>query len=175
MVGSWSESEAGPGAACVDFMHNAERLVTMQPPTARGRFRMQDPPNEEVYRRPHPQPMASPYLEFDLASELAQLHREPGWQTGQNGKTLVKYDDLRIALTALKSGRRIAEHQTEARISIQTFVGHLQVRAEGRTFSLPAGTLLALDRGLPHEVEALEDSAFLLTIAWPGRGDRRNP
>ncbi|HMA17853.1 MAG TPA: hypothetical protein VKS03_05395, partial [Thermoanaerobaculia bacterium] len=139
------------------------------------RSRMQDPPNEEVHRRPHPQPMASPYLEFDLASELAQLHREPGWETGQNGKTLVKYDDLRIVLTALKSGPRIEEHRTEARISIQTVAGRLQVRAEGRTFSLPAGTLLALDRGLPHEVEALENSAFLLTIAWPGGGDRHNP
>jgi hypothetical protein len=43
------------------------------------------------------------------------------------------------------------------------------MRALGRTFDLPAGSLLALDRGLPHDVEALEDSAFLLTIAWPGR------
>lgn len=39
--------------------------------------------------------MAAPYLEFDIANELEQLHREPGWQSGQNAKTLVKYDDLR--------------------------------------------------------------------------------
>ena len=38
----------------------------------------------------------------------------------------------------------------------------------GRTFDLPAGTLLTLDQNLPHDVEALEESAFLLTIAWPG-------
>jgi hypothetical protein len=29
------------------------------------------------------------------------------------------------------------------------------------------GGLLALDRGLPHDVEAIEESALLLTIAWP--------
>jgi len=29
--------------------------------------------------------------------------------------------------------------------------------------------LLALDRGIAHDVEAFEDSALLLTIAWPGR------
>jgi hypothetical protein len=34
---------------------------------------------------------------------------------------------------------------------------------------LRAGGLVALDRGLPHDVEAIEDSAFLLTIAWPRR------
>ena len=32
---------------------------------------------------------------------------------------------------------------------------------------LPAGHMLALERALRHDVEALEDSAFLLAIAWP--------
>ena len=121
------------------------------------------------HRRPHPQPMAAPYLELDLAKELEQLHREPGWSSGQNARTLVKYDDLRIVLTALKAHARIPGHQTEGRISIHAVAGHLQVRAQGRTFDLPAGRLLALDQLVPHDVEALEDSAFLLTIAWPGR------
>lgn len=127
---------------------------------------MSDASHEQ--RRPHPQPMAAPYLEFDITRELEQLHREPGWKSGQNAKTLAKYDDLRIVLTALKAEARIPEHRTEGRISIHTVVGHLKVRAQGRTFDLPAGRLLALDQGVPHDVEALEDSAFLLTIAWPG-------
>lgn len=37
----------------------------------------------------------------------------------------------------------------------------------GELGALPAGHMLALERALPHDVEALEDSAFLLTIAWP--------
>ena len=57
---------------------------------------MADPSHE--HRRPHPQPMAAPYLEFDITRELEQLHREPGWNSGQNAKTLVKYEDLRIVL-----------------------------------------------------------------------------
>lgn len=119
------------------------------------------------HRRPHPQPMTGPYLEFDLTRELEQLQAEPAWKSGQNARTLVKYEDFRVVLTALKAGARMAEHRTEGRISIHTVVGHIHVRAEGRTFDLPAGGLLALDRGLPHDVEAREDSAFLLTIAWP--------
>jgi quercetin dioxygenase-like cupin family protein len=79
----------------------------------------------------------------------------------------VKYDNLRVVLTALKANSRIPPHQTAGRISIHTVRGRIQVRAEGRTFNLPAGSLLALDQGLRHDVEALEDSAFLLTIAWP--------
>jgi quercetin dioxygenase-like cupin family protein len=127
------------------------------------------------HRRPHSQPMAAAYLEFDLARELEQLHREPGWSGGQNAKTLVKYEDFRVVLTALKAHARLPEHQTEGRISIQTVAGHLQLRAQGRTFDLPTGRLLALDQGVSHDVEALEESAFLLTIAWPGRVEKRAP
>jgi quercetin dioxygenase-like cupin family protein len=119
------------------------------------------------HRRPHPQPMAATYLEFDLTSEIEQLHREPEWNTGRNAKTLIKYDDLRVVLLALRAQTRIPDHRTDGRISIQTVRGHLRIRADGRTFNLPMGGLLALDGGLVHDVEAVEDSALLLTIAWP--------
>jgi len=125
------------------------------------------------HKRPHVPPTAAPYLEFDLAREREQLHREPGWASGQNAKTLVKYDDFRVILIALKASARLPEHQTEGRISIQTVAGHIQVRAQGRTFDLRSGSLLTLDRGPAHDVEALDESAFLLTIAWPGRDDKR--
>lgn len=117
--------------------------------------------------------MAAPFLEFDLAREIEQLHREPESTSGQNARTLVKFDDFRIVLTALKAHSRIPEHRTAGRLSIHTVRGHIRLRALGRTFDLPAGSLLALDQDLPHDVEALEDSALLLTIAWPGRSNKR--
>jgi quercetin dioxygenase-like cupin family protein len=134
---------------------------------------MSDVPNE--HRRFHPPAMTASYLDFDIGRELEQLHSEAGWQSGQNAKTLVKFDGLRIVLIALQARSRIPEHQTEGQISIQTVVGHIQVCAEGRSFELRPGGLLALDQGLPHDVEALEESAFILTIAWPRRNDRSVP
>ncbi len=107
-------------------------------------------------------------MEFDLPAEIDRLRTETTWSTGQNAKTLVKYDDLRVVLTALRAKARMPEHRTEGRISVHVLSGHIRVRAAGRTFSLRAGSLLTLDRGMPHDVEALEESAFLLTIAWPG-------
>jgi quercetin dioxygenase-like cupin family protein len=125
------------------------------------------PLDDDQHRRPHTAPMAAPFLEFDLARELEQLHGEPEWSSGQNARTLVKYDDFRIVLIALKAGATMPRHQTRGRLSIQTVAGRLIVRAEGRTFDLPAGGLIALDHGLSHDVEALEESTCLLTIAWP--------
>ena len=125
--------------------------------------------SHEPHRRPHGSSMADPFMEFDLGAEVHRLQAETTWSTGQNARTLVKYDDLRIVLTALKARERMPEHKTEGRISIHVLSGHVQVKASGRTFSLRGGGLLALDRGMPHDVEALEDSAFVITIAWPGR------
>lgn len=130
---------------------------------------MSDTPQHEPHRRPHAPPMAAPFLEFDLPAEVHRLHAEATWNTGQNAKTLIKYDDFRVVLTALQASARIPEHNAEGRISIHVLSGHIQLKASGRTFNLRPGGLLALDQGVPHDVEALEESSFLLTIAWPGR------
>jgi hypothetical protein len=50
---------------------------------------------------------------------------------------------------------------------VQAVAGNIRMHVRDEVFDLPAGHLLALERALPHDVEALEDSAFLLTIAWP--------
>jgi quercetin dioxygenase-like cupin family protein len=114
--------------------------------------------------------MADPFMEFDLPIEIHRLHAEMTWRTGQNARTLFKYDDFRVVLIALAAKARMPEHRAEGRISIHVLTGHVELRASGRTFSLRSGGLLALDRGVSHDVHALEESALLLTIAWPGRG-----
>jgi quercetin dioxygenase-like cupin family protein len=112
--------------------------------------------------------MAEPLMEFDLPAEIDRLRSETTWSTGQNARTLVKYDDLRVVLTVLRAKARMPEHKTEGRISVHVLSGHIHLRAAGRTFSLRHGSLLALDHGMPHDVDAIEESALLLTIAWPG-------
>lgn len=129
--------------------------------------------DDPQHRRPHPQTMAAPFLEFDLTREIDQLQREPRPASGQNAKTLAKHDDFRIVLITLEAQARIPDHRAEGRISVHTVRGHIRMRALERTFDLPAGSLLVLDQGLPHDVEALEDSAVLITIAWPGRDGSR--
>ena len=124
---------------------------------------------EGGHRRPHDPPVAMPYLEFDLARELHQLQQEAGWINGQNAKTLVKYDDLRVVLIGLRTSERMPDHKTTGRITIHMISGHIRLRAVGRTFDLVLGSLLSLDKEVTHDLQALEDSAFLLTIAWPGR------
>ena len=70
-------------------------------------------------------------------------------------------------LIVLQSDALVHEHKATGRISVQALSGNIQMHLRDSVFDLPAGHLLALDRVLPHDVKALEDSAFLLTIAWP--------
>ena len=129
---------------------------------------MSDTPHHEAHRRPHTPPKAEPFMEFDLQAEMHRLQAETTWNTGHNARTLIKYDDLRVVLIALAAKTRMPEHKAEGRIAVHVLSGHIQVRASGRTFNLRAGGLLAIDQGVPHDVEALEESALLLTVAWPG-------
>lgn len=109
----------------------------------------------------------NPGLDFDITTEIALLHRAETWQAGISQKKLVRYPDFRISLTAMKANVRIEMHQNPGRISVQTVAGHIQMHAADKTFDLPPGRVLVLDRAVPHDVEALVDSAFLLTVAHP--------
>jgi quercetin dioxygenase-like cupin family protein len=117
--------------------------------------------------------LAGPVLAFDLAAQAAQLRYEHGYREGErNAITLVHEPDFRIVMIGLRPGARIQEHRTAGRLSIQTLAGRLRLRLPEQTVELPAGHLLALEPGVTHDVEALEDSTLLLTVAWPaGRGE----
>ena len=120
---------------------------------------------ETKHRRPHPHSLSGPFLEVDLGREVEELHREPEWANGQNAKTLVKYEDLRIVLTVLKPRKKVPGHQANGRVSIQAISGHVLVRADGRTFDVTPGRVVTFDRGVVHDLEAIEESAVLQTIA----------
>ena len=113
--------------------------------------------------------LSRPLLQFDLTSELDQLYRDESWlqAAGRSSKTLVKHPDLRIVLIAMKTNTRMHEHTAAARISVHTLRGHIRLHLPQQVVELPSGHLLALDECIPHDVEAAEDSAFLLTLSWP--------
>lgn len=110
-----------------------------------------------------------PLLKFDLKSELAELREDESWShpAGRSSKTLVKHQDMRIVLIAMKANTRMHEHTASARISVHTLSGHVRLHLPQQIVDLPAGHLLALDECVPHDVEAADESAFLLTLSWP--------
>jgi quercetin dioxygenase-like cupin family protein len=112
--------------------------------------------------------LAAPLHTIDLAAELDHLRAMEGWRrSGRSSRTLVKGSDLRLVLIALKTGVRLEDHHAPGRITIHPLAGRLLVRVAGEEVDLPTGRVLTIGPAIQHEVEAREESAFLLTIAWP--------
>lgn len=119
-------------------------------------------------RLPH---LGSSLLQVLIPNEVQSMWKEEAWQTGsgRTARTLVKYPDLRIVLVSMKAGTRFKQHKTTARFAILTLAGHLRLHLPDATVEVPRGELLALDRDVSHDVEAVRQSTFLLILARPDR------
>ena len=110
--------------------------------------------------------LAGAVLSFDLMDEIVSLQQEESWRRGdRNARTLVEEPGLRVVLTVLRGGARIREHRTDGWVTIQTLQGYIRVETPDETVDLLPGRLVTLRTGVPHDVDAIELSAFLLTIA----------
>lgn len=118
-------------------------------------------------RLPH---LADSLLHFNLSEEIRRLREEDSWTrgSGRSSKTLAKYPDFRIVLVLMKRDSEMKEHHADARISIQTIQGRVRLQLPDRAVELASGDLMCLESGIAHDVKALEESAFLITVSWPG-------
>ena len=108
----------------------------------------------------------APLLTFDIPTLLAQLKHEDLWRIGKrNAMTLLKDHGLRVVLIVMHASSAIPSHQAESSLSVQAVEGRLQVRTDAAPVTLTKGHMLALRAGIRHEIEALEESALLLTLA----------
>lgn len=110
--------------------------------------------------------LADPVRQVDLADVARELREGETWRReGHVAKTLVKNESLRVVLVDMREGAQLREHRTASRISIHVLGGKVSVRMPGGSRVVAAGQLLAVDESIPHDVEALEPSTFLLTLA----------
>lgn len=58
--------------------------------------------------------------------------QEPEWNSGQNAKTLVRFDDFRVVLRS-KGQPTQPGHQTKGRLSIQMLTGHVLAAVQNGT------------------------------------------
>jgi quercetin dioxygenase-like cupin family protein len=119
--------------------------------------------------------LTAPALTFDLAEEVASLKQEASWARGdRNARTLVEDAGFRLVLTVLKTGARMHEHRAAGWVSLQGLDGHLRLQAGEHTAELTAGRVVVLEPDLPHSVEAVEEGAFLLSIAPSSSAGKRD-
>lgn len=118
--------------------------------------------------------VAAPLLSLAIEDELDRLKKEPEWVSGtRNSVTLVKTPHLSVVLVALRKGASMCGHHVEGPITLFVVSGAVRFGVENDERVVKANGLLSLDKKIPHDVEALEDSSFLLTILQPGSASTR--
>ena len=103
----------------------------------------------------------------DLAEELFHFANHKPWQSGLFSKLLVKADDFRVLLIAMDVGATMKEHHADGTITIHVLQGRLRWGVKEKSQDLKSGQILTLAPGIQHDIEARDDSAFLVTISWP--------
>lgn len=111
--------------------------------------------------------VVEPVAEFNLRQELEELQQKKPWPSGIQSKLLFKKHDFRCLLIAMEPSAIMKEHHADGTISVQVLQGRIRFNTQGKQHELAAGSLLGLGASIKHDITAIEDSAFLLTISWP--------
>ncbi len=102
---------------------------------------------------------------FDLQSALRDLRAEdhPA-RDGHRQVTIFHQTPVTHVLFSFDRGGSLSKHTTNGLVTIHSLEGRLRVQADNQDFDLPAGQMVILKPGVPHDVRAEEASAMLLTV-----------
>jgi quercetin dioxygenase-like cupin family protein len=105
---------------------------------------------------------------FELTDEVRSLRGELDHTSGgRAAKTLAKTDGLRVTLVLLTSGATLNPESTAGGASLHVLEGRVRVQAESEQWDLGPHDLIVLGENLREPVTAMEEAAFLVTVAWP--------
>ena len=115
-----------------------------------------------------PKKLDQPTMAFAIAEEISKIKADqPSTNQGKRSAVLAKNEHVSIVLAVLARSEALQEHQTEGQITVTVVQGAIRFDALNERVRLNAGGLLTLRPGIRHSVEALEDSAFVITVCAP--------
>jgi quercetin dioxygenase-like cupin family protein len=113
-------------------------------------------------------PLSGQGLRFRLAEEIRELQEDLELRTaGRTAKTLAKSGNLRMTLILLSAGTTLAPEAAAGGASLHVLEGHLRLQVDGQTLDVRPDELVVLSENLREPAQAVDDCAFLVTVAWP--------
>jgi len=127
---------------------------------------MEEKFNEATQQRPEgDRVIDAAMVTIDLPSFIKQVKQESSWKDeDRNAITVFKTNGMRIVLIALHAGAEMKTHTADGIISVQVIDGRMKFTADNHSVELNKGQMLALHKGVPHSVGAIEETIFLLTL-----------
>jgi quercetin dioxygenase-like cupin family protein len=102
---------------------------------------------------------------WSLENEIRSVCDEAVRQKGRVARMLLKSPEARVVVVGIAKGVTWPQHTAAGRVLVRVEQGCIELGTRDGTTQLGAGMLTALEPGQPHDVRAVEDSAFLLIVA----------
>lgn len=96
------------------------------------------------------------------AGDLIQLMPSDGEKAPTH---VLQTDRLKVVRLSLAAGKQIPEHQAQGEITVQCLAGRVDFIVKGEPRAMTPGSMLYLDPGEPHALNAIDDSVMLVTLA----------
>lgn len=130
---------------------------------------MSERSNEPTPQRPEGRRILdAPMVTIDLKALVKQIKEEGAWKDkDRNAMTVYNTNGMSVVIMALHKGAELKRHQAQGIITVQVLEGQIRFVTDDKTVEMREGEMLALHEKIPHSVQALEESIFLLTHAKP--------
>jgi quercetin dioxygenase-like cupin family protein len=123
------------------------------------------PTSPDRDRLPPRERFAAPESVLDVHAIASNLRIESTpVRHGHRQMTVFHKPPLTLIVFDFEAGGRLADHHADAQVTIMAVTGLLEVATSSGTHRLPAGSLVVLDPGVVHDVQAHVASQMLLTV-----------
>ena len=102
---------------------------------------------------------------LDVTQAAREFAAEVAGSAERKKKTIPSPHGLQAFLLYVRANGTVPAHQVAGPITVQCVVGEASFTAEGQSHRLPAGTMISLAAGIPHDLAASTDSVLLVTHA----------
>jgi quercetin dioxygenase-like cupin family protein len=86
-----------------------------------------------------------------------------------NPVVLANEPDMRLLLLCMRAGQQVPEHSAAGSITVQAIIGRATFYDGDKACEMFAGSLVRLEAGRAHRVEAHTDAALLVTMVKTSR------
>lgn len=108
----------------------------------------------------------APLVRMDLKEFTKTIKSEKTWkEKDRNAMTVYKTNGMRMVLIALHKGAVLERHKANGNINVQVLEGEIDFSTDEQTVRLKEGQAVALHKLIPHEVTAVKEAVFLLTLS----------
>jgi mannose-6-phosphate isomerase-like protein (cupin superfamily) len=102
---------------------------------------------------------------FDVPAIIEDLKKQQNWLNGEiSSVILLSSPTIKVLLTLMHEGTEVISYQADDSVTFQVIDGSMILHIGDESILIREGEMLTLDEKLKYSFDAVEETAFLLTL-----------